>query len=623
MKKNFVYAMMSAIALSGAVSFSACSSSDELTDVNPTYDGESVKTQFTISLPQNLQSPTRMGYATVQEAQTIASFRGMSGIVIIPYSNATARTTRLGSNIALGANTLIAPSAANDANAIPNGKLLANSNAVLYNDVTIPVGTAGFLFYGKATGTDGFADGALTPANLETGESADISFTPVPIMATPVTTKGEAIAAYVTQIAGATNWAGCANPDNSGQSWYNAGLGALYTNFTSMKAGASAYVQAAVQDLYKSIKGNTDAVSTAIKTAITTTYASDDGSGTLTFVNSIDDYPSDASNNFMPDGCATLTWSGSTATASTNSAIDITTPTGTPATSSAQPMNKIVYPAALYYFVDSDIKTSNTKRAADYDGTNDWDAILAKYGNGTAVSSSTNSVAITKPIQYAVGRLDVTVNKLNAAKYYDRKGDEVTIPAGGFQLTGVLIGGQKPVDYKFEQNTTGTEYAIYDKTINTQNSSSETGVSAYLTASVDAGPNYTLALETATEQDVYVVLEFLNSGDDFQGFDGVVKKGCKFYMVALLVPDADVTTGNTVSGTANTEKKVFKQDFKTIANFTIGAGAGDGNGDGASDNPQGFANAYVTIPDLRTPQLELGFSVDLTWREGITFNYTF
>ena len=620
MKKNFVYAMMSAIALSGAVSFSACSSNDELTDVNPTYDGESVKTQFTISLPQNLQSPTRMGYATVQEAQTIASFRGMSGIVIIPYSNATARTTRLGSNITLGANTLIKPSAENDANAIPNGKLLANSNAVLYNDVTIPVGTAGFLFYGKATGTDGFADGALTPSNLETGESADISFTPVPIQATPVTTKGEAIAAYVTQIAGATNWAGCANPDNSGQSWYNAGLGALYTNFTSMKAGASAYVQAAVQDLYKSIKGNTDAVSTAIKTAITTTYASDDGSGNLNFDTSISEYPGE-DNNSMPDGCATLTWSGSTATAGTNSAIDITTPTGTPATSSAQPMNQIVYPAALYYFVDSDIKTSNTKRAADYDGTNDWDEILANYGNGTAVSSSTNSVAITKPIQYAVGRLDVMVNKLNAPKYYDRKGDEVTIPAGGFQLTGVLIGGQKPVDYKFEQNMTGTEYAIYDKTINTQNSSSETGVSAYLTASVDAGPNYTLALETAAEQDVYVVLEFLNSGDDFQGFDGVVKKGCKFYMVAQLVPDEDVT--DKVSGTANTGKKVFKQDFNTIANFTIGAGAKDGNGDGISDTPEGFANAYVTIPDLRTPQLELGFSVDLTWREGITFNYTF
>ena len=620
MKKSFVYAMMSAIALSGAVSFSACSSSDELTDVNPSYDGESVKTQFTISLPQNLQSPTRMGYATVQEAQTIASFRGMSGIVIIPYSNATARTTRLGSNIALGANTLIKPSAENAENAIPSGNLLANSNAVLYNDVTIPVGTAGFLFYGKATGADGFANGALTAAGL-TGEADGISFTPVPIQETLVTTKGEAIAAYVSAIAGAKDatdatitWAGCADATtNSAKPWYNAGLGALYTNFTSLKAGASAYVQAAVQDLYTSIKNNTDVVSVAIKTAIET-KATPDTDGKLTFDPSITGYPGSV-NNSMPDGCATLTWSGSTATASTNSAMNLTSSGG------AQSMDRIVYPAALYYFVDSDIKTSNTKRAADYNASNDWDAILATYINGTAVSSSTNSVAITKPIQYAVGRLDVTVNKLNAAKYYDRKGDEVTIPAGGFQLTGVLIGGQKPVDYKFEQNTTGTEYAIYDKTINTQNSSSETGVSAYLTASVDAGPNYTLALETAAEQDVYVVLEFLNSGDDFQGFDGVVKKGCKFYMVALLVPDEDVT--DKVSGTVNTGKKVFKQDFNTIANFTIGAGAKDGNGDGISDTPEGFANAYVTIPDLRTPQLELGFSVDLTWREGITFNYTF
>ena len=68
---------------------------------------------------------------------------------------------------------------------------------------------------------------------------------------------------------------------------------------------------------------------------------------------------------------------------------------------------------------------------------------------------------------------------------------------------------------------------------------------------------------------------------------------------------------------------MFKQDFNTIANFKIGVGTPDTNNDGVSDTPGGFANAYTTIPDLRTPQLELGFSVDLTWQEGITFNVTF
>ena len=46
MKKIFKYAMMGAIALTGAVSFSACSSSEEIVD-NPDYNpvDNTVKTQ--------------------------------------------------------------------------------------------------------------------------------------------------------------------------------------------------------------------------------------------------------------------------------------------------------------------------------------------------------------------------------------------------------------------------------------------------------------------------------------------------------------------------------------------------------------------------------------------------
>ena len=53
------------------------------------------------------------------------------------------------------------------------------------------------------------------------------------------------------------NWAGCADNANSGQAWYNSGLGDLYTKFTNLKAGSSLDVQAAIQDLYKTIKNNT------------------------------------------------------------------------------------------------------------------------------------------------------------------------------------------------------------------------------------------------------------------------------------------------------------------------------------------------------------------------------
>ena len=614
--KRFAY--VGAIALLSVLGFSACSSSDDATTdggLTPQTTGEPVKTQFSISLPSQIGG-MRMTASTVQDAGTVASFRGMSDIVLIPYLHATDRTNRLGANITLAAGSIIQPASgsSNQANSIPAGSLLANSTAVLYNDVTIPVGTSGFLFYGKATekdGTNNYDNGALTAAGL-TGEASGISFTPVQIQATPVTTKGEALAAYVTSIAQAKDatdenitWAACANSANSEQTWYSAGLGELYTNFTSMKAGGSAYVQDAVQDLYTSVKNNTDKVSVAIKNAITSTYASDNGEGKLTFSADISGYP--GNNNGMPDGAAALSWSESTP----KTATAVTSVTS----SYVQDMTKIVYPASLYYYVDSDVKTSITSQKDAYNGTNTWTQILGKYPEtGTSVTSTTRSVAIHKPIQYAVGRLDVTVNQLDQPKYYDMRGDEMTIPTEGYTLTGVLIGGQKAVGYDFTPTGT-TEYAIYDKVINTEDAN------AVVTKTQDAGHNYTLALETAAEQDVYVVLEFVNNGDDFMGIDGVVKKGCKFYMVGTLVPDADET--GKVSDVANTGKKVFKQDYTTIAKFTFGAGTADDNGNGVSDNPGGFANAYTTIPDLRTPELELGFSVDLEWKAGITFNVTF
>lgn len=616
MKKNFFYATMSAIALTSAIGFTACSSDDAATDVNPTYDGNSVKTQFSISFPENVVS-TRMSSATVQDAGTLASFRGMTNIVLIPYSSASARTTRSGDNITLAANTMIQPTPSTEdpqnANSIPSGKLLENNNAVLFQDVTIPVGTSGFLFYGKATGEDGYANGYLTPSAF-TGESSSISFSPKPIVTSVTKTKGDALATYVTSIAQAKDatdatitWAACAKEANSGQAWYNTGLGQLYTNFTNLKAGASAYVQAVVQDLYSSIKNNTDKVSVAIKNAILNdVYASDAGTGTLTFTDAISGYPGD--NNSMPDGTAVLSWSDGTATAVTSGS----------STQNVQDMAKIVYPASLYYFANSGVQVSNASQLSEYTNSenDNWNKVLAKYTNGTSVAATTRSVAIINPIQYAVGRLDVSVAKLSESKYYDREGKEMTIPDNAFTLNGVLIGGQKSVDYKFEPNGS-TEYVIYDKTINGDNSAS-----AVLNKTTAIGPTYTLALETAKNTSVYVALEFVNnSGTDFKGVDGIVKNGCKFYLVASLDPKADKS--GEVSGVTSTDNKVFKQDFKTIANFTIGAGSSDDNHDGVSDTPGGFANAYTTIPDLRTPELELGFSVDLTWQDGITFNVTF
>ena len=182
------------------------------------------------------------------------------------------------------------------------------------------------------------------------------------------------------------------------------------------------------------------------------------------------------------------------------------------------------------------------------------------------------------------------------------------MPASGFTVTGILIGGQKQVGYDFKPTTETTTYTIYDNITKSNETISATGTTA-------SNTNYTLALETGADQVVNVAVELLNNGADFEGADGVVPAGCKFYLVAQLTPDP---TLDNVSGTLN---QVFKQDHKTIVTFTIKAGLPKNDASfPTGGNTVGLGKAYNTIPDLRTPQLELGLSVDMTWQSGLSFD---
>ena len=616
MKKYFSYAFAGAIALTGAVGFASCSSSGE--DVvnntpinNPTNipEQEAVKTQFTISLPSNVaRAATRQSAATVQNEQTIASFRGMDNIVLLPFAATGAvnadpvvsSATKLSDAISLTNIIVPSPQAVN--NSIPAGTagLLDGSNSVLYNDVSIPVGTGSFLFYGKAidSGTDKFNNGSLS---MTSGQPSAIKFDPVKIYPTETTasTVGAALATYLSNIARVANWEGCANTANSGETWYKSELGPLYTKFTSMKAGSSRTVQAAVQDLYSQIKDNTDGVSGAIKTAITNnTYVSSvTGAGVLTFTaaigNSEDTYfPGDVN---LPDGAALLSYDESTNTFSQKT--DGNGNTGSVTAKYAD----YVYPASLYYYCNSGIKTSNTSQQSLNNGTNTWTQIIGNAAfTGTSVETSTRSVAILDPIQYGVGRLDATV-KLEATTLYDKNGTAYDA-TNGFTVTGILIGGQKQVGYDFKPISTAQEYTIYDNVTKSNGT-----LSATTTASAT---NYTLALETGVgvDQVVNVAVELVNNGAAFEGADGIVPAGCKFYLVAQLTPNPALTN---VTGSLN---QVFKQDHNTIVTFTIKQGSS------TSGNNVGLGAAHNLIPDFRSPKMELGLSVDLTWQSGLQFN---
>ena len=112
-----------------------------------------------------------------------------------------------------------------------------------------------------------------------------------------------------------------------------------------------------------------------------------------------------------------------------------------------------------------------------------------------------------------------------------------------------------------------------------------------------------MATPVGADKDVYVAIELENnSGVDFRGANGMIPAGGKFYLVGKLLSNKANTQENTE--TVNPEKRVFYPDYTTTAKLTITS----------------LEKAYNTIPDLRTPALELGLSVDLSWENGKVYD---
>ena len=127
----------------------------------------------------------------------------------------------------------------------------------------------------------------------------------------------------------------------------------------------------------------------------------------------------------------------------------------------------------------------------------------------------------------------------------------------------------------------------------------------------------------AERQDkVSVALEFRNdSGKDFYGNFNLIRNGGYFYLIGLLDPEKDgltpITWPNedantthivppyTADGKSQKVPRIFIQDYKTTATFTIG--------------PNSLHYAYLTVPDLRSTSMTLGLSVDLSWETGLNF----
>ena len=538
----------------------------------PQGKNEVVKTQFAISMPSQLKNGANRMPATTVQKNGIDQFQGMTGITLIPFAKPGEITS---SDYRLGANIELDPLAKSEVDSKAN-------RAKVYQDVDIPLTTASFLFYAKsaASGTK-FEVGSLVMPDLTLQPSA-FQFGLERIhdsgeVSTMMSASGHGgkLMLYLTSIANAT----------SGKAWYeteDAAMAELFTTFSSLHGLSSAEVERVLTDLNKSLKPlkSSNTLANAIATAIANaTYATVNASDEVELISELDNFPAEYN---LPQGCIDVKWD-----AGSHSFIEGLY------SNMARPY-AFTYPAQLWYYVNSTIKTSNVSQATAYESaTNSWDDILALHTAPTNVNSLTRAVAIEDKIQYAVARFDVTV-KLAAATLADRSLEAVGIAtavdaSAGFPVTAVLVGGQQSVNFDFTSTGSGDELTIYDNVMTDGTMKATTAASS---------ANHTLVLENGT-QNVRVAVEMVNTtGVDFYGANNqLIPAGGKFYVVAELNKDLATETG----------KHVFKQDFTTTANLTL----------------TNLKTAYNTIPDLRTPKLELGFSVDLTWQAGHTYNINF
>lgn len=225
------------------------------------------------------------------------------------------------------------------------------------------------------------------------------------------------------------------------------------------------------------------------------------------------------------------------------------------------------YPPGLWYYANSSIKTSEDEEVKNaYVATNlTWDDILVRYDGGDRVNMLTQSVAVTNPLQYGVALLDLSL---------DTPGSEAASLIADCPLTGIIIGDQKDVDFGFVPGQGPSRY-VYDNVIDGVIKIGETGKNTQ-----------TLLLESAVNTTVHFALEFRNNtGYTRSCQQGDILPRCKFYIAGEL----QAPSGGSV----------FSKDHKTTLRVRVNS----------------LRNAYTTVPDLHSPQLEIGLVAEMKWNQ--------
>lgn len=509
--------------------------------------------EHTISLVMSLknvdsaQEPVTKMSSEVTQSEGV--FRGIERIYVVPFNTENAQVgpqdARLGSqNVSLSTS------------GISKMGLVPNNNAHLFGSAFAPSGMNYVLTYGKSPDEGEGASkeskhlyGVLNAEGLsDPSVSEDISFHLEPILAAGEPGELTVVESKVDELLELLN----AIMARMGESQY-ASIVSIY-DAVKRENQIQACTYAVFNQIRSEIQSSLWSIPFESEALLQEIGLIQNAIGT--FSESLANLGSNFPANYgIPDGSIGFWWNGKAFIRLINSVnIALVNPAS------------YCYPPALWYYANSPIRTSKSDNVRSaYTRDNEWETILQDYyKDGESVNGFTQAVAIVEKLQYGVALMELSLEAPSA---------EIAELIGKCPLTGIIIGDQRDVDFRFLPGT-GESRFIYDNNVS--------GLSIGNTSKT----TQILVLQTRVGQDVHFALEFTNTtGVKRYCQQGDILPWCKFYLAGVLK--------------APSSGSVFTQDQKTIVRVKV----------------EGLKNAYNTVPDLRSPQLEIGVVTEMRWSQ--------
>ena len=262
------------------------------------------------------------------------------------------------------------------------------------------------------------------------------------------------------------------------------------------------------------------------------------------------------------------------------------------------PLTDYCFPPALWYYSNGPLLGSSVGGQEDqFKNNTTWSEIVNATSAGTAVYTrgivlESKAALVRDPLQYAVSMLALKLNgpyPADTRELSDKNGKKISIMEQEFPLTGIIFGGQRKQNFDFTASDADMRF-VYDAEVYDETDDTPKG---WISSDWPSKTIYTLAFTTREKEDIYFALEFTNnSGESFTGTqDRAILPGSKFYLIGKM------DYSNLPAEQKAKQASVFAKDHMTTLTVQF----------------ESLAGAYSVLPELATPDLQLGVSAKLTW----------